>query len=132
MTKSLIILILGVSIIAHAQLTAIVSPAKVAGQKAIVGVHLQNNFTNGIESARAVCFLQDSQGKMVGETTKWVIGEKKTVLKAGDSSSFNFVITGHEPFADTNLTAKISFIRITLDNGSFVNAHDVIMANTNK
>ena len=132
MTKFSTIVILVVPILAYAQLTAIVFPAKVAGQKAIVGVHLQNNFTNDIESARAVCFLQESQCKMVGETTKWVVGEKKSVLRAGASSSFNFVITGHETFADTNLSAKISFIRITLDNGSFVNARDVIITNMNK
>lgn len=132
MKKFLTVVISTVSVLTHAQLTAILSPTKVAGQKAIVGVHLHNDFTNDIESARAVCFLQDSQGKMIGETTQWVIGEKKSVLKAGESSSFNFVITGREPFADTNLTAKISFIRINLDNGGFVNARDVIMTNTNK
>ena len=132
MTKFLTIVILGISVFAHAQLTAIVSPAKVAGQKAVVGLHLLNNLTNGIESVRAICFLQDSNGKMVGESTKWVVGEKKSVLKAGGSSSFNFVITGREPFSDTNLTAKISFVRITLENGSFVNTRDVIVTNTNK
>ena len=131
-TSIVVIMLLACALLVRAELVASVSPVKIAGQKAIVGLHFQNNFTNAIESARAVCFLQDSQGKMIGETTKWVIGEKKSVLKAGASSSFNFVITAHEPFADTNLTAKISFIRITLDNGSFVNARDVIMTNTNK
>jgi hypothetical protein len=62
---------------AHAQLTISVSPLKVAGNKAVVQLEMKNNFTEKIESARAAVFLLDEQGKMVGESTKWVVGGTK-------------------------------------------------------
>jgi hypothetical protein len=119
-------------LLARAELVVSVSPINISGQKAVVRLNLQNNFTNSIESARAVCFIQDEQGKMIGESTRWVIGEKKTNLKAGANSKFNFVVTGREPFVSTNLTARISFTRIAFDNGNLVNPHDVLITETNK
>jgi hypothetical protein len=57
---------------AQAQLVVTVSPPNIAGQKAIVKLTIKNNLTNKVESARAVCFLLDKQGEMVGQITKWV------------------------------------------------------------
>jgi hypothetical protein len=40
-------------------------------------LELKNTFTNNIESARAVVFLLDDQGKMVGQAAHWIIGGTK-------------------------------------------------------
>jgi hypothetical protein len=55
---------------------------------------------------------------MVGQSTKWVIGQNKTSLAAGATNTFNFVITSPQSFTTTNLTAKISFSRVVLDGGN--------------
>ncbi|MGO8837023.1 MAG: hypothetical protein ACLQQ0_06335 [Limisphaerales bacterium] len=102
---------------ASAQLAVTVLPVKITGQKAVVPLVLKNNFTNAIQSARAVCFLLDDQGKMIGQSTKWVIGQNKTGLAPKGETTFNFVITSPQPFTTTNLTAKVSFSRMILDNG---------------
>ena len=102
---------------ASAQLAVTVLPVKITGQKAVVPLVLKNNFTNAIQSARAVCFLLDDQGKMIGQSTKWVIGQNKTGLAPKGETTFNFVITSPQPFTTTNLTAKISFSRVVLDGG---------------
>ena len=101
----------------HAQFAVTVSPPKIVGQKAVVSLALKNNLTNKVESARAVCFLLDDQGKMVGQSTKWVIGGTKDrpVLEPKGETTFNFVITNPQPFTTTNLTAKVSFTRVVLD-----------------
>src|SRR5882672_12351646 len=99
-------------LLAKAQLAVTVMPPNIAGQKAVVQLKITNNFTNKVESARAVCFLLDEQGKMVGQATKWVIGQNKTVLEPKGETTFNFVIANLSPFATTNLTAKVSFSRL--------------------
>jgi hypothetical protein len=70
-----------------------------------------------VESARAICFLLDERGKMVGQSSKWVIGGTKNrpPLEPKNETSFNFVITGSQPFTTTNLTAKVSFSRVVLE-----------------
>jgi len=104
---------------AQAQLVVTVSPPKVIGQKAIVPLTLKNNLSEKIESARAVVFLLDDQGKAVGQpTTRWVIGGSHTNgLAAGATNAFHFVIISDKPFTTTNLTAKVSFSRVVLDGG---------------
>ncbi len=106
----------------QAQLAVTVTPPKLAGQKAVVQLKLKNNFTNAVQSARAVCFLLDDQGKMVGQSTKWVIGQNKTSLEPKCETTFNFVITSPQPFTTTNLTAKVSFSRVVLDGGKLADA----------
>lgn len=107
---------------ANAQLAVTVSPVKITGQKAIVPLALQNDFSEKIESARAVCFLMDEQGKTVGPpTTRWVIGGGNTNgLAAGATNTFHFVVTSDRPFTTTNLTAKVQFSRIVLEGGKLV------------
>ncbi len=106
----------------QAQLAVTVSPPKLAGQKAVVQLKLKNDFTNAVQSARAVCFLLDEQGRMVGQSTKWVIGQNKTGLEPKCETMFNFVITSPQPFTTTNLTAKVSFSRVVLDGGKLADA----------
>src|SRR5437879_9893979 len=51
----------------QAQLAVSIAPPKVSGQKAVVTLAMKNNFAEKVESARAVVFLFDEQGKMVGQ-----------------------------------------------------------------
>lgn len=117
--KTILILLFGV-MTTQAQLVVTVLPVKVTGQKAIVPLAMKNSFTDKIESARAVIFLLDEQGKVVGQpTTRWVIGgsEDKPGLAAGATNAFHFVVTKDKPFTTTNLTAKITFSRVVLAGG---------------
>jgi hypothetical protein len=100
-----------------AQLAVTVSLPKITDQKAVVELKMKNGFTANVESARAICFLLNDQGKMVGESSKWVIGGTKNrpALEPKKETSFNFVITSSQPFTTTNLTAKISFSRVVLE-----------------
>jgi hypothetical protein len=61
----------------QAQLAVTVSPPKIVGQKTVVKLAMKNNLADKVESARAVCFLLDDQGTMVGQSTQWVIGGTK-------------------------------------------------------
>ena len=114
-----ILLLLFAVLTAHAQLAVTVSPVKVAGQKAIVPLAMENHLAEKVESARAVVFLLNEQGKMLGQGTRWVIGgsQGKPGLAAGATNSFHFVIASDKPFTTTNLTAKVSFSRVVLDGG---------------
>jgi hypothetical protein len=103
--------------LAAAQLAVTVSTPKIADQKVVVELKMKNGLAEKIESARAICFLLDDQGKMVGESSKWVIGGAKNrpALEPKKETSFNFVITSSQPFTNTNLTAKVSFTRVVLE-----------------
>jgi len=115
------LILLFASLTAHAQLAVTVSPVKVTGQKAIVPLALKNNLAEKVESARAVVFLLDDQGKMVGQSTRWVIGgaKEKPELAAGATNAFHFVIASlaSSGFTTTNLTAKVQFNRVVLESG---------------
>src|SRR5208282_2797312 len=104
---------------AQAQLAVTISPPKIVGQKAVVKLAMKNNLASKVESARAVCFLFDDKGKMIGQSTKWVIGGTKVrpALEPKIETTFNFVITNPQPFTTTNLTAKVSFSRVVLSDG---------------
>jgi hypothetical protein len=106
-------------LLATAQLAVTVMPPKVTGQKAVVQLRVKNDLGEAVKSARAVCFLLDDQGQMVGQSTKWVIG--KTGLEPKQDATYNFVITSPQPFTTTNLAAKISFSRVVLDGGKLAN-----------
>jgi opacity protein-like surface antigen len=103
--------------LATAQLAVAVTPPKVTGQKAVVQLKMKNGLGEAVKSARAVCFLLDDQGKMVGQSTKWVVGQNHTGLEPKAEATFNFVITSPQPWTTTNLAAKISFSRVVLDSG---------------
>ena len=137
--KLILILFLS-ALAAPAQLTVAVSPPKVVGQKAVVSMAMKNSFAEKIESARAVCFLLDDQGKMVGQGAKWVIGGKAesgkragpnspllappaalSGLAPGATNAFNFVIALDKPSTNTNLTAKVQLSRVVLEGGKLAN-----------
>jgi hypothetical protein len=107
--------------LATAQLAVTVTPPKVVGQKAVVQLKMKNDLGGAVKSARAVCFLLDDQGKMVGQSTKWVVGQNHTGLEPKAETTFNFVVTSPQPFTTTNLTAKVSFSRVVLDGGKLAN-----------
>jgi hypothetical protein len=96
--KTLLFFLLG-ALTAPAQLAVTVSPPKVVGQKAVVPLALRNDFTEKIESARAVVFLLDENGKMAGQATRWVIGGSpdKIGLAPGATNVFHFVVTSDKP-----------------------------------
>ena len=129
---SLLLLIFALT--AQAQLAITVLPAKLTGQKEIVSLAITNNMAEPVNSARAVCFLLDDQGKMVGQSTKWVIGGTKDhpALRPTFGTTFNFVITSPQPWVTTNLTPKISFSRVVLDGGKLADIkHDVLVTDAN-
>jgi len=119
----LFLLLVFCSLTVQAQLAVTVSAAQIIGQKAIVPLTITNNLAESVESARAVCFLLDEQGKMIGQSTKWVIGGTKDrpALQPKTGTTFNFVITSPQPFITTNLTAQVSFSRLVLDGRKFAN-----------
>lgn len=112
----------------QAQLAVTVSPLKTRGQKAIVSLAMTNNLVEPVESARAVCFLLNDQGKMVGQSTKWVVGGTTSLpaLQPKSGTTFNFVITSPLPFTTTNLTAKVSFSRVVLAGGQVADVNKVV------
>jgi hypothetical protein len=107
--------------LAKAQLTVTVSQPNVVGQKVIVQLDMTNELTNEVKSARAICLLMDGQGKMVGQSTKWVVGQNKTHLYPKGESKFSFVITCPQPLVSSNLTAKMIFSRVILAGGKLAN-----------
>jgi hypothetical protein len=109
-------------LLATAQLAVTVATPKIVGQKAIVTLKMKNDFSENIKFARAGCFLLDSQGEMIAQSAKWVVNRNvnKAGLPAGGTNEFNFVITSPQPFATTNLTAKINFSRVVLESGQVV------------
>jgi len=116
MKRVSIVLLVLCPLVLSAQLAVRVCPVKVTGQKAVVPLAMKNGFAEPIESARAVCFLLDDQGKVVGQSTKWVIGgdRNRAVLAPGATNAFNFVLSLLKPTMATNLTARVSFSRVIL------------------
>jgi hypothetical protein len=114
-------------LIASAQLTVTVSPVRVTAQKAVVPLALKNGLSEKIESARAVVFLFDEQGKMIGQGTKWVVGGPgdKAGLEPGATNSFNFVVAANKPITK-NPTAKISFNRVVLEGGKLADVNKAV------
>ncbi len=120
-------LLLGTTL-AHAQLAVTVFPPKVTGQKAVVPLAMRNGFSEKIESARAVVFLLDEQGKMVGQGTRWIIGgsQDKLGLAARATNAFHFVIASDKPFTTTNLIAKVRFSRLVLEGGKVADVNNSV------
>ena len=77
----------------------------ISGQKAAIKLELKNTFSEKIESVRASVFLFDEQGKMVGQTTRWIIGgtKDKTALAPGAKTNYDFVVSFIKPFSTTKL-----------------------------
>jgi hypothetical protein len=116
------------SLIVHAQLEVTILPVKVTGPKAIIPLAITNNLAETVQYTRAICFLMNEQGKMVGQSSKWVIGGTKDrmPLESKNGATFNFVITSPQPFTTTNLTAKVSFTRIVLADGQVADVNKTV------
>ena len=114
LARIFLLLLLG-PLVARSQLVVVVSSPKIGGQKAIVELKMKNNLSNAVASARAACFLIDDQEKLVGHSTKWVIGQNKHSLEPKGETIFNFVITSPQPWTTTDLTAKVSFSQVVLE-----------------
>jgi hypothetical protein len=105
----------------HAALSIQVAPPKTTGSKVVVKLDLQNTYsTNQITAVRAVVFLLDSENKVVGRSTSWVIGggKDKPVLEANAKTTYNFLVPTDKPFTK----AQVLVERIVLDNGKLANA----------
>jgi hypothetical protein len=122
---SILIPVLLSPLLASAQLVITVSSPKLTANKALVSLAMKNNFAEKIESARAEVFLLDDHGKVVGQSTKWVIGggTSKPGLAAGATNAFYFVIKSAKPFTTTNLTSKMTFTRLILEGGKVVDVN---------
>jgi hypothetical protein len=103
----------------NAELAVSVSVPKVIAKRAVVALAMKNGFNETIESARAVVFLSDDQGKVVARETRWVIGGGKDlpVLATGATNIFNFVVSANNRLTTTNLTANVRFTRLVLEGG---------------
>jgi hypothetical protein len=110
--------------VAQAQLLVSVSPPKTTGSKTLVKLEMVNQFSEPVESARAVCFLLDERGKMVGQSTQWVIGavKERPALQPGKTNVFHFVIPS-ENLSSTNLSPKVSFSRVILEGGKLADVN---------
>lgn len=87
--------------------------------KSVVKLELKNTFLGKIESTRVVLFLRDDQGKVVGQSTKWVLGGGKKdnphTLAPNGSTTFNFVVS-KKRFSK----AKLTFSRIIVEGGKLL------------
>src|ERR1043165_28283 len=87
-------LALASSLTASAQLTVTILPTTMASTKAIVPLALRNDFTQKVEGVRAVMFLLDDRGKVVGQATRWIVGgdRQHPPLEVGATNTFHFVV----------------------------------------
>src|SRR6266700_6771221 len=115
-----IILISSLGVV-HANLVVNVGEPKTTGGKAVIKLEMKNTFAEKIESARAVVFLIDDHGKVVGQTTRWVIGgtKDKPALAPDAKTTFNFVVPTDKAFTKT----KASFSRVVLEGGKSLDAN---------
>ena len=113
---------------ASCQLAVNVFPPKLGADKVIVPMTMKNGFAERVESARAVCFILDDQGKLVGQASRWIIGgtADKAGLAPGATNAFNFVVSAAKPFAASNLTAKVSFSRLILEGGKLADPQKAV------
>jgi hypothetical protein len=111
------VLLAGV-VFARGDLSIKVDEPRSTGSKAVVKLTMKNSYTNAVESARAVVFLIDDKGKVVGQRAEWVIGgtREKPGLAAGGTAVFNLVVTADRPVKAT----RVSFTRIILEGGKVV------------
>jgi hypothetical protein len=105
---------------ARATLAVQIDEPQWTGSKAFVKISMRNTGTNAVQSARAVLFLFDEKGKVVGHRAEWVIGgtRDKPGLAPEGTAKFHFAILTKEPVKKTKLT----FTRIILDDGRIIEA----------
>lgn len=120
---------------AQAQLAVTVVPPKVIGHKAVVTLAIKNGFSEKVESARAVVFLLDEQGKPIGQpSTRWVIGGSadKPGIGAGATNTFHFVVASDKLFPRTNLSTRVTFSRVVLEGGRIADVNKSVLVEYSK
>ena len=98
-----------------------VNDSKRTGDKAVIKLEMKNTFAEKTESARAVVFLLDDRGKVVGQMTRWVIGggtNDRPSLLPNSAADDNFVVSTAKPFT----TTKVTFNRLVLEGGKLGDA----------
>jgi len=128
---SVLVVLLLTAVVAPAALVVQIAPPKTTGSKVIVKLDLQNTYTNKIQSVRAAVFLLNDQGKVVGQSTSWIIGggKDKPALDSNAKTTYNFLVPIDKPFTK----AKLMVERILLENGSLGNAlKDVQISDASK
>jgi hypothetical protein len=100
---------------AKAELVIKTSEPKTYGKKTIIKMELHNTFSNKIQSVRAVVFLLDDKGKVVGQETRWIIGGTKDrlPLPADGKATYNFVVQYEKPFT----RSKVTITKLLFQNG---------------
>lgn len=124
--RYIISLLLVVSASCQAALLVQVGQAKTTGSKAIIKLDLENTFDTKIQAARAVVFLTDDQGKVVGQSTRWIIGgsNDRPALEPKAKTTFNFVVPTEKPYTKTQLLVE----RVLLEGNKPADIHkDVIV-----
>ncbi len=104
----------------NAELLVTVLPPRITAQKVVVPITMKNNFSEAVEGARAVVFLMDENGRMLGQGTRWVIGgeaEPTAALISGGTNTFYFVVNSQRPLATTNIVTQVKFSRLLLQGG---------------
>lgn len=111
--------------IAWSQLSVAIQPAKIVGRKIIVPISFTNNLGATIQSARASMFLQDGDGQVMSQSTKWVIGGtgQKTGLAPGTAGTYNFVFS-LRPDESTNVQTMLLFGRVLTVSGQLMNVNN--------
>ncbi len=112
-------LLLATTVAASAALLVQVAPPKTTGSKAIIEIGLTNSYSIKIESVRATVFLLDDQGKVTGESTRWILGgtQDKPGLPPKGKTTYNFVVSTDKPFTKTKLLVS----RVILEGGQLAN-----------
>jgi hypothetical protein len=104
----------------QASLSVTTGEPKTTGSKVMIKLSMQNTYTNAVESARAAVFLMDDTGKVVGQSTQWVIGgtKDKPSLAPNASADYYVTINTEKPFTKT----EVLFTRIILEGGKVIEA----------
>ncbi|QYY34818.1 hypothetical protein [Ruficoccus sp. ZRK36] len=136
----LIIFLLLLPFLAHADVEVSLGTVESTFDKSQVQLTAKNTFDQGIRDARVWVFLVDGNGKVVGNKAAWVIGgndhtadnenlpKSRAPLQPDEEREFTVMIdhtpsrqgSATSPASDT-LTPKIVFIRLILADGSTVN-----------
>ena len=112
----------------NADLIAKVAPIKFTPHKALVKLEISNEFPVSIESARAVCFLLDDRGKVIGQSSQWVIGgtKERPFLKSQSTNTYNFVLP-LKTAPSTNFGVNVMFTRIVLEGGKLADINKTVV-----
>lgn len=132
--KIIFIMVGALALSARADLLVTSEPAKITGQTAVVKLDMRNTFKRKVESARAVVFLMDPQGVVIGHGVKWVITGQRNLpeLPPGGTNQFNFVVTLDRPVTSTNLIAKVQFSRVIFNNGRLASVPTGVIVDQDK